>query len=226
MTPGLSVFVSVAMLVMVMAAAGMTVRVTVLAIIVPVIVAMVMMVVTALAVIVRILLRLEGTAHRARRAAAAAHEFGRALGHVEHLRTDLGGDMVATELPGEPHQTRRVPGPNLQKILLGGAHADQAAVIQLERVAILEHGPVGQRERDDFSGGGRDRGRMFRAGRVVERERIDDLVGPDCGLADDLEGFRHGKPRMPGKTGAPCNTTRQIACPAKFFTPARALPQS
>jgi len=173
-------------------------------------VAVVMMVVAALAVIVRSLLRFEGAVHGMGRAAGPADQFGGAGRHVENVRADLRGDMLAAELPGEAQQARRVAGADFQKRFLGSTHGHEAPVFELQRVAVLKARGTIQVEID---GQASRRGQMrvgLPPGRVVEGHRVDDEVGPDGGLADDQAGFGHGDPRTEARrqraeTGRFCN---------------------
>ena len=97
---------------------GFGMVVPVMAVIVPVIVRVpvimavmvVAMVVPAGAVVVRGALRPEGARDRARGAALPAHQLGIGRGgrDVEHVGGDLGGDVVAAELPGQARQPGRV----------------------------------------------------------------------------------------------------------------------
>lgn len=145
----------------------------------------VVMVVAALTVVVGRLLRLEGALHRRGGAAGAAHQLGRAGGYVERVRADLGGNVLAAELPGEAQQPGRAAGADLEKRLLRRAHPDEAPILELERIAVLQpQGPL-QGEVDGQSARRRQVGMRLRPGGVVEDHRIDDEIGPDGGLADD-----------------------------------------
>ena len=152
-------------------------------------------VVAALAVVVGGLLRLERAAHRLGRAARTADQFGGAGRYVENLRANLGGNVLAAELPGEAQQTGRIAGADFQQRFLGGAHADEAPILELQRVAVLEARGAVQGEIDgEPARRGEVRVRLPPGG-VVEGHRVDDEIGPDGGLADDQAGFGHGSPR-------------------------------
>lgn len=173
-------------------------------------VAVMMMVVAALAVIVRSLFRLERAVHRLGRAAGAADQLGGAGRHIENLRADFRGNVLAAELPGEPQQAGRIAGANFQKRFLGGTHGHEAPVLELERIAVLKARGTIQVEIDGQAARrGQVRMRLATRG-VVEGHRVDDEIGPNGGLADDQAGFGHGDPRMGARrqraeTGRFCN---------------------
>jgi hypothetical protein len=155
----------------------------------------VMMVMAALAMIVGRLLRLERAVDRIRRAAGAADQFGGAGRNVENVRADFRGNVLAAKLPGEAQQTGRIAGADFQQRFLGGAHADEASILELQRIAVLQaHGAVQGKIDREPARRGQVRLRQTPGG-VVEGHRIDDEIGPDGGLADDQAGFGHGDPR-------------------------------
>ena len=159
------------------------------------VIVVVMVVMAALAVVVGRLLRLERAVHRTRRTAGAADQFGGAGRYVENLRANLGGNVLAAELPGEAQQTGRIAGADFQQRFLGGAHADEASILELQRIAVLQaHGAVQGKIDREPARRGQMRPRQTPCG-VVEGHRIDDEIGPDGGLADDQAGFGHGDPR-------------------------------
>jgi hypothetical protein len=160
---------------------------------VPVVVPMIVRVIVAAgAMVVGGLLGAEGPRHRLGGAARAAHQFRRARRHVEHLGADLGRDVAAAELPGEAQEPGRAARAHFQQRLLGGAHADKPPVLQAQRVAILQaRGPL-QGQIDAEPARRVEMSVALRAGRMIEGDRVDDLIGPDGGLADDLTGCGHG----------------------------------
>ena len=154
-----------------------------------------MMVMAALAMIVGRLLRLERAVDRIRRAAGAADQFGGAGRNVENVRADFRGNVLAAKLPGEAQQTGRIAGADFQQRFLGGAHADEASILELQRIAVLQaRGAVQGKIDREPARRGQMRPRQTPCG-VVEGHRIDDEIGPDGGLADDQAGFGHGDPR-------------------------------
>ncbi len=181
---------------MIVAAASVSVVVIVMRVgFVTVAMVVVMMVMAALAMIVGRLLRLERTVDRIRRAAGAADQFGGAGRNVENVRADFRGNVLAAKLPGEAQQTGRIAGADFQQRFLGGAHADEASILELQRIAVLQaRGAVQGKIDREPARRGQMRLRQTPGG-VVEGHRIDDEIGPDGGLADDQAGFGHGDPR-------------------------------
>lgn len=165
-------------------------------------VAVMMMVVAALAVIVRSLFRLERAVHRLGRAAGPADQLGGAGRHIENLRPDLRGDVLAAELPGEPQQAGRIAGADFQKRFFGGTHGHEAPVLELQRIAVLEARGTIQVEIDGQAARRRQVRMRLAPGGVVEGHRVDDEIGPNGGLADDQAGFGHGDPRDRGPSAA------------------------
>jgi len=151
-------------------------------------------IVAAGAVIVGRAFGTEGAGDRARVAALAAHQLGRRrrCRDVEHVGGDLGWHVAAAELPGQAHQPGGVLGAHLEKILRGGAHRDQPAVVEAQGVAILEGRGLGERHREAEAALGNERPRDGLPGGVVEAHRVGDAVGAHRGPADDRGGCRHG----------------------------------
>ncbi len=172
---------------------GLSVVVTRVSLVVVVMVAMV--IVAALAVVVGSLFRLEGPVQRAGHAARAADQFGGPGRDVENVRADLGGNMLAAELPGEAQQTGGIAGADFEQRLIGGAHADEAPVVELQRVTVLQARGAVQGEIDGQPARRGQMGVRLSPRGMVEGHRIDDEIGPDGGLADDQAGFGHGGPR-------------------------------
>jgi hypothetical protein len=151
------------------------------------------MVVPAGAVVVGLALGPEGAGHGSRGAALATDEFRRGGGsrHVEHIGTDLGRHVVAAELPGKPHQPRRILRPHLEERLAGGPDLDQPAILETQGIAILEGRGLGQREVEaEATLGGQVRMALSTAG-MIEGDGIDDPLRANRGLPDDRSGAQH-----------------------------------
>ena len=58
--------------------------------------------------------------------------------HVHGVACQLGRGMAPAELPGEAQQTERVIGPDLEEALRRRPHPDEAAVLELDGVAVVE----------------------------------------------------------------------------------------
>lgn len=179
------------MVVVVVTVVGMVMAVMVaMVVIVPVIV---MPAATIIAVVMDFRLRLERALDRHHGAALPAHQLGdgRNVNDVERIGRHLGRDMVAAEMPGEAHQPQRVFGADLQQVLGRSLDLDQAAILQLQRIAIVQHGGL-----VEIDGELQPARRLHRQGAaaailVPEAERIDDALGTDGGLANDGGGAKH-----------------------------------
>lgn len=165
-----------------------------------VIMAMVMivpvMVVAAAAVVAMVMdfrLRLERTLDRRHRAALPAHELGdgRDVDDVERVGRHLGRDVVAAEMPGEAHQPQLVLGLDLQQALGCGLDLHEPAILQLQRIAVVQH--RGLVEVDGELQAARRLHRQGAAAAILmaEAERIDDALGTDGSLANDGGGAKH-----------------------------------
>lgn len=183
-------FVVMTVMVMGMVVMGMVI---VPMVVVPMVVVAVIM--PAGAVIMGCPLGPEGARDRVRNAALAPHQFGRGGGRrdVEHVRGDLGGHVVAAELPGEAHQPGRVLGPHRVQVLRGGPHRDEPAIVEAQRIAVVQGRGLGERHRETEPTLGHQslgkRGPAF----VVEAHRVGDAVGAHRGAADDRGGGRQGR---------------------------------
>jgi hypothetical protein len=187
---------SLAMLMMMV----LMVMIVVMAVGVPMIVMMVlvaMMVVSVVMVVIADMgaaLRLEGALHGRGRAALPPRQFGksRIVLDVESIACDLHKAMLATQVPGEPREAKRILGPHLQKSLRRRLHLHEAAIFQPQGVAVVEGGLHVEIEQDLGSALAFQR-RMAAVPRpVIESHRIDDTAGFHGGLADDGGNAGHG----------------------------------
>jgi len=124
---------------MTVAMSGVIVPVTVM------IMAMVVMVMMTVAVIVPAImlvyaLRLEG-AHDARRGAPlSTNEFGESgiVLDIERLCRHFRCRMTVADLIRDPHQAKGIPGLDLQERLERGLDSDEASILELHGIAILQ----------------------------------------------------------------------------------------
>ena len=138
----------------------------------------------------------EGALHRRHRAAEAADGLGqRAVRQdIKRVRFRLGQHMGAAGQQGGAQQPGRVLRPHFQHPLGGGPHQRQAAVLQLQGVAVVEQRGAGQRQIDGQAAVAAQRSsfpRLQVAGPVIERDGVDDAVGLDGGAAGDGGGAWH-----------------------------------
>lgn len=163
-----------------------------------VVMAMVMMVVAAAAVVamgvvVHLRLRLEGTLDRRHRTALPAHQLGqrRIVRDIESVGRHLGRNVMASEMPGEARQPQRVLGTHLQKAFRHGLDLHEAAVLQLQRIAVVQNRRLVERDLDLEPARGRGGHATAIAVVMGEAERVDDALGADGGLAKNGSGAKH-----------------------------------
>jgi hypothetical protein len=129
---------------------------------------------------------------------------GRAALSADHVRQDMvvldvegiGGDfrrgVPVADVPGHAHQPERVLGAHLDQILGGSRDQHKTAILQLQRVAFRQHARLVEIEQDVAAMIGLQHGAPALAVLMGEHNGVDDLVGPDGGLADDAGGALHG----------------------------------
>ena len=161
------------------------------------VVAMVMIVpaaaIIAMGVVVNFRLWLERTLDHRHRTALPAHQLAErgVIRDVEGIGRHFGRDVMAAEMPGEAHQPQRVLGADLQQAFRRGLDLDQRAVFQLQRVAIVQRRRLVERDRE-FQPARRSYAHAIdRAVAVAQRQRIDDALGLDGGLAKNGGGAKH-----------------------------------
>jgi hypothetical protein len=139
------------------------------------------------------LLRLKRPRHLRNDAAQTPRHLGqRRIGlHVYGLACQLRRGMAPAELPGETQQTERVLGPDLEKALRRRPHLDEAAVLQLDGVTVVEDRRPVEIERKFEPAVAPDGGGTAAAGGMVKPGRISDTVLFDGGFADNAGGAEH-----------------------------------
>ena len=161
------------------------------------VVAMVMIVpaaaIVAMSVVMDFRLRLERTLDHRHRTALPAHQLAESgvIRNVEGIGRHFGRDMVPAEMPGEAHQPQWVLGADFEQAFRRGLDLDQRAVFQLQRVAIVQRRRLVERDRE-FQPARRSYAHAIdRAVAVAQRQRIDDALGLDGGLAKNGGGAKH-----------------------------------
>jgi hypothetical protein len=136
---------------------------------------------------------LERAHHGAHRAALAADHLGQNMVvlDIDRVRRDLGRRVPVADMPGDPHQPQRVLSPDLEQALRRGLDQDEPAILQLDGIAIADRGGFVEIEQDAEPAIGLEREAAAVAVVMVERQRIDDAVLPDGGLANDGGGAKH-----------------------------------
>jgi hypothetical protein len=170
----------------------MIVRMLVVVMIMPVrMVMMVMMIVTMMVMVVRAdmgaALRLEGALHQGHGAALPTGEFRerRIVLDIEGIIRDLGEAVIAAEVPGEAHEAERVFRLHFQETFGLRLHLHESAILQAQRITVIDGGLHVEIEDDIGSRLTLERGLTAIARLMIERHRIDDTVSLHGGLADD-----------------------------------------
>jgi len=142
----MGVLVTMVMLVAVMLMIMMLMAVMMAMVVIVVVMAVTMVVVAAAAIVAMVVmmhlrLRLERALDRRHGTALPAHELsdGGDVDDVERIGRHLGRNMVAAEMPGEAHQPQRVLGANFQQVLQGSLDLNEAAILEFQSIAIVEH---------------------------------------------------------------------------------------
>jgi hypothetical protein len=187
----------VAVTVIVRMTVSMRVAVSVLVgMIVPVMSVAVMTVVVPAIVFVRAALRLEGAHHRSGRAALSAHQLGEDMVvlDIDRVRGHLSRGMPVAHVVGDLQETERVLGPDLQERLRRRLDLDEAAILELHGVAIVQGRGLGEIEQEIDPCVAFERDPAAMSALVVERDGVGDAVGLDGGFPDNGGGAQHDRP--------------------------------
>ena len=111
--------------------------------------------------------------------------------HVNGLACQLRRGMAPADLPGEAQQTERVIGPDIEEALRRGPHPDEAAVLQLNGVAVVEDRRPAEIERKFEPAVAPDGSGTATAAGVVEPDRVSDAVLFHGSFADNAGGTEH-----------------------------------
>ena len=151
-------------------------------------------IVMAMAAGIGSLLGPEGARDLGRGAALAAHHLGEhvVVLDIDRVLGDLGRGVAVAHMPGDAHQPQRVFGADLQQVLHRRANRDETAVVEAQRVALVQHcGLVEVEHHLDPAFGAQHRAAAL-AILMVEGDDVEDAIGLDGGLADDGGGAQHG----------------------------------
>lgn len=159
---------------------------------------MVMMIVPAAAivamgVVVDLMLGLERALDHRHRTTLAAHQLGKSgiVGHIERIGRHFRRNVMAAEMPGKTHQPQRIFGTDFQQAFRRGLDLNQAPVLQLQRIAVVQRCRLVEGDREFQPAHGHHGDAVDAALTVTEAERIDDALGADGGLAKDGSGAKH-----------------------------------
>jgi hypothetical protein len=160
-----------------------------------VVVSVVVAVIMAMPMVVGPALRPEGPHDLGQGAALPAHHLGEhmVILDVNRVRRDLRRRVPVADMPGDAHQAQRVLGADFEQVLRGGVDSDQPTVLQLQRIALVQHGRLVeiQEEAKAPLAGQRDAAAL--AVLVVQRDGVGDPVRLDGGFADDGGGAQHAR---------------------------------
>ncbi len=165
---------------------GMAMRTMVMVVIMVVAVIMAAMVISAA-------LGPEGSGHFGDCAALSADHFGKDMVvlNIERVRRDLGGRVTVADMPGHPDQPEHAVGPHFEQRFRRGVHFHEAAVIQAQGVAFVEHrGPL-EVEQHLKAALGLENGAAALAVLMIQHDGGGNLVSLDGWLADERGGAQH-----------------------------------
>lgn len=149
--------------------------------------------VIAVGVMVDLLLRLERALDIRHRTALAANQLGQSgmTGDIERVGRHFRRDMMAAEMPGEAHQPQRVLGTDFKKAFRSGLDLHEAAILQLQRIAVVQRRRLVEIDREFEPACSRHGDAVAVAALISKAERIDDALGANSGFAKDGSGAKH-----------------------------------
>lgn len=112
------------------------------------------------------------------------HEIDRALGNFRR-------HVPVAQVPRHLHQPQRIGGGDLHQILRCGLDANEAAILQLHRVAVVQHRRLVEVEQESRAAVRRQGKAAAVAGVVIEGDLVGHLLRADGGTADDDGGADH-----------------------------------
>ena len=188
-------FVVMLMGMIVAAPAAMIMVVVIMAMGVMIVMIMPVMVMAMATLIIGTTLGLERTLDRVHRATQSTQHFNEhvIIFDIDRIRRDFGRRVTIADMPGGLHQAGRIFGADFDKLLRRGLHDNEAAILQLQRVAIIQHDRFLKIEQEFGSGSALQRHAAAMAAFMIERDAVDHLVGFHGGLADGLGGTEHGE---------------------------------
>lgn len=146
-------------------------------------------------VVVGATLGLERAHHRTHCAALAAHHFGQNMVvlDIDRVGGNLGRRVPVADMPGDAHQPQRVLRADFEQALRRRLHQHEPAILELDGIAVPQRGGLIEIEQDIEPTIGLEREAAAVAVVMVERQRVDDAILPDGGLANNGGGAKHGE---------------------------------
>jgi len=189
--------VSVAMVIVPMAV--MVMIMSMFMMVVPMAMGMVVMIVPVAIMVMEMcgLLRFERAGHRCCNASQSAHQFrdSRSVLDEDGVCDHFDRNMAAPGLPGEPQQTHRIFGPNFQQLLRSSGDLDQPAILKLHRITVVERRRLVEIEGELAAALASQDNPVPLTLPMIQKHRIDNLVGLHGRLADDGFGAEHRVPQ-------------------------------
>ena len=157
------------------------------------IVALRRMIVRVRFVMIRATLGTERPLHKFRRSAKAAHHFDEDVILLDIDRTfgNLCGRVTVADMPRKTQQPFRASCGDLDELLRRSFHLNETPVVELERIAIVQHHglvEIEQHIEPALTFQGRT---PFMPRLMIQHDAVHDLVGFHRGTADDGRGSHH-----------------------------------
>ena len=114
------------------------------------------------------------------------------LFNIERVGCHLGWGVAIANVPRRFHQTRRIIGADFDKLLRGCLHKDEAAIIQFQRIAVIQDCRFFKIEQERRALITRELNTAAMAALMIKGNAIDQLLSLHGGLADSLCGAEHG----------------------------------
>ncbi|MDQ0505073.1 hypothetical protein QOZ94_001855 [Xanthobacter agilis] len=139
------------------------------------------------------LFRTERALHRRGAGAKATHHVQEHMifGEIDGVLGDLRRHMAIAEVPGHFHEAQRAMGAHLDQALRRGFDTHQPPVLQLHRIAVVEHGRLVEIEQEGKAPVGGEGEAAAMPGLMVEGQFIGHPLSADGGTADNNSGADH-----------------------------------
>lgn len=156
------------------------------------------------------LLRPERAHHPRRRAALPAHHLGKDMVvlNVDGAVRDLGWRVAVADMPGHAHEPERVLGADFQQLLRGGLHGDEPAIIELQRIALVEHARLVEIHHQIQPAIAFQNGPAALTILMVQRDGVDHAIGLYGRFANDGGSAEHGSDPDGNDVGLHLSTCR------------------
>jgi hypothetical protein len=156
-----------------------------------------MPVVVAAIVLVGAALRLEGAHHHGGRAALAPNHLGEHMIvlDIDRIRRHLGGGVPVAHMIGHLEEAQGVLGPDFQEPLGGGLDLNEATVLELHGIPVVEHGGLVEIEKEVEASIALQGDAAAVPALMIEGNGVGDAIGLHGGSANDGCGAEHDFPQ-------------------------------